>query len=135
MTYATAQEMTARFGEDEMGAFDTATVEAALRDAAVEMDGHLGARYTLPLDAAVAASPLLVRICCDLARYLCWDDTASDRVIEAAKDARKILASLAQGSMVLPGSTGTPATDLAEPEYAERIGPEPVMTPDALEGL
>ena len=135
MTYATRADLEKRFGANEVELLGADAVDAALRDAAVEMDGYLGARYTLPFDGETAASPLLVRICCDLARYLCWDDTASDRVMEAAKDARKMLTALAQGSMVLPGSTGAPATDLAQPEYAERIGPEPVMTPDALEGL
>ena len=72
MAYATQAEMQSRFGEDELGTFDASTVEAALGDATVEMDGYLGGRYTLPLDETTAESPLLVRICCDLARYFCW---------------------------------------------------------------
>ena len=135
MAYATPADMESRFGVNELARHGADKIASTLNDASVEMDGYLGARYSLPLDATVAASQLLIRICCDLARYYCWDDAASDRVIEAAKDARKMLASLAQGSMALPGSTGTPATDLTPPEYAERIGPEPVMTAEALEGL
>lgn len=132
MPYADRRDMATRFGAEEVGQFGDDADDAALLDASVEMDSYLGARYTLPLDAVTAASPLLVRICCDLARNLLWGDTASDRVIELTKDARKMLAALAQGSMVLPGSTGT-KTDRADPGTA--VARTRIFTNNALEGL
>ena len=135
MTYATAQDMTSRFGAEEMGCFETAAVAAALADASTEMDGCLGVRYELPLDATTAASALLKRLCCDIARSFCYDDTAPDRVVENAEHARKTLKALGQGTMVLPGSTGEADAEVSDPQLAERTGPEPVMTAEALEGF
>ena len=135
MTYATRANMEDRFGEAEVECWPAGKVEAVLADAAVEIDSRIGARYALPLDAAAAGSPLLTRIACDLARYFAWEDAASDRVIEAAKDARKMLDAIAKGTMTLPGQEGPPADELARQELARRTGPEPAMTPQALEGL
>lgn len=135
MTYATAADMSERYGAGEMDALGADRVVGALADATTEMDACLGVRYELPLDAGTAASPLLARICCAIARYLLYDDVTPDAVAGRAKHARRVLASLADGSMVLPGLTGRADARLAAPELAERTGPEPVMTTAALEGL
>ena len=135
MTYVTADDMAARYGADEMDAFDDGAVTAALADASIEMDSYLGARYALPLDASTTASQLLKRLACAIARYLCYDDVAPEMVIARAKDARAMLAKLSSGTMVLPDSTGTLGAPLEATELAARAGPAPVMTAEALEGL
>ena len=109
MTYATRQDMIDRFGMAEVDLHGEDKVTATLADAAVEIDSYVGARYDLPLQLSEEASALLTRLACDVARYLCWDDTASDRVRDAAKDARTMLRDLARGTIALPGSTDAPA--------------------------
>lgn len=144
MTYATRADLVDRFGATELEQLDPGVAgdggtrsypktDAALADAALEMDASLAVRHTLPLDAAQATSPLLKRICAQLARYLLYDEEAPDRVVDGVKEARKMLAGLASGAMVLPGvrddaSAGGPTA------LPARAGPAPVMTPDNLQG-
>ncbi len=120
MTYATQANMETRFGADEVAVLGTARIAAALTDATLEMDGYLAVRYELPLAAEEAASPLLVRICCDLARYLCYDEVAPERVEDAAKEARRMLVNLARETMVLQTAGGEQADRLTLGETASR---------------
>ncbi|MCP2041776.1 phage gp36-like protein [Neisseria sp. HSC-16F19] len=74
MSYATVEDMAARFGESVLiqltdlarrGQVDTAAAQMALDDATAEMDGYL-ARYTRPF----ATVPRILTVyCCDIARY------------------------------------------------------------------
>lgn len=136
--YATPGDMQTRFGSDEIARLDDAAgtrIARALTDASTEMDSYLGARYTLPLDADTAASPILKRICCDLARIYCYDDVAPERAEAAAKDARKTLSEISRGTMVLPGADGAVEAAVSGPQLAQRAGPDPVFTRDNLRGL
>lgn len=77
MPYATKQDLIDRFGSKELVALtdkvnrpvstiDDTTVERALADAGALIDGYVGKLYRLPLSAE---PPILVKICCDIARY------------------------------------------------------------------
>ena len=74
MAYATVADMIARFGELEVlqltdrnqeGVIDKAVAKTALDDATAEIDAYLG-RFKRPFGKI---PPLLVRLCCDIARY------------------------------------------------------------------
>lgn len=77
MSYATAEELVARFGEPEMiqltnppgGDFEeviAANAAPALADAAGTIDSYLRPRYRLPL----ATVPVRIKaVCCDVARF------------------------------------------------------------------
>lgn len=117
--YAQVADLVDRFGQAELveltdrtspvpTVLDTAVAERALADADAQIDGYLGARYQLPLPSV---SPLLVRIACDIARYLLWEDRASDEVRERYRDAVRMLEALAKGIVTLGLSpVSTPST-------------------------
>lgn len=74
MAYATVEDMVARFGELEIlqltdrnneGLIDRAVAQTALVDATSEIDAYLG-RFRRPFEDV---PPILVRLCCDIARY------------------------------------------------------------------
>lgn len=74
MAYATVEDMIARFGELEVlqltdrnqeGVIDKTVVKTALDDATAEIDAYLG-RFRRPFEDV---PPILVRLCCDIARY------------------------------------------------------------------
>jgi phage gp36-like protein len=106
--YATRDDMIKRFGEEEIilltdqdanaGVIDDGVLNQALADASAEVDGYLGGRYTLPLPSAPA---VLVRICCDIARYLLHDEHAPERIEKRYDDSVKFLKSLAKGEIGL----------------------------------
>lgn len=117
MAYATQADLVTRFGEDELiqltdragaGVPDATIVGRALADAEAEMDGYLAARYALPM---ATVPGVLVRIACDIARYRLWEDRASDEVRRRYEDARRILESIAKGtvSLGLPAVSAAPA--------------------------
>jgi len=75
MIYATKQNIADLYGEDELlrvaevertGELDDAAVAAGLANASAEIDGHIGARYPLPL---AGTTPILERLCVDIALY------------------------------------------------------------------
>ena len=73
-SYAAPADLQARYPDvrlaelsDPAGAAVQADrLQTALDDASVEMDSHLGRRYTLPL---ATVPPVLARLCCDVAIY------------------------------------------------------------------
>ena len=109
--YAAHADMTTRFGEEEIilltdvdsqaGVVDSVMLDQALSDASAEIDGYIGGRYPLPL---ADAPPVLVRVCCDIARYFLHDEHAPERVAKRYDDAIKFLKSLGKGeiSLVMP---------------------------------
>lgn len=114
MTYATEADMTSRFGAEEMlqltdrsapptGALDSAVMSRALADADGLIDGHLGARYAVPL---ASPSADIVRIACDIARYLLHDLAAPEQVRAHYDDALRWLRDIAAGKLPLVGATG-----------------------------
>jgi len=117
MPYATAQDMTERFGVQEMiqltdiavprlGAVNTLTLDRALGDASAEIDGYLVGRVTLPL----AAPPALCRVyCCDIARYRLMSVRADDRAKAAYDAAIAWLKRIADGTISLLAPAEAPA--------------------------
>ena len=105
--YATQQDMIDRYGSDELiqltdrsngGAIDATVLDAVLTDASAEMDGYLGARYSLPL---TTTPPALVPICCQIARYFLYDDAAPDMVKARYQDSVTFLQNLSKGIVQL----------------------------------
>ena len=133
MTYATSQDLAARFGADEaldLAGTGEARIDAALADAAAEIDAALAAAYRLPLGDG--PWPRLVAIACDLARARLYDDVSSAEVSARADRARATLARLAAGEEALLDAAGRP---LSRRDRAARKGPTPSMSPDSLAGL
>lgn len=121
MGYAVRQDMTDRFGEQELlqltdkadppaGAINDTVLNGALADADGVIDSHLVARYTLPL---ASVPKILKRYACDIARYFLWEDSASEPVVRAYKDAIKFLEAVAKGaaSLGIDGANQPVATD------------------------
>lgn len=114
--YATKAMMIERFGEQELveltdrsgttNAIVDDVLDAALADAAADIDGYLGGRYPLPLTTVPRA---LNRHACDLARYYLYDNrldtdhpaarrySASIRLLEQVAAGRVQLGLDAQG--------------------------------------
>ena len=129
MSYATRQDLIARFGADEVAVLDPGTdpgtedgdyprIAAALADAAAEIDAVLAPVYPLPLPAG--RYPLLVGIACDIARSRLYDDAPTDAVRERAQRSRSKLKPLATGRTRLLDDAGT--------EIARRAGTVAVTT-------
>jgi len=111
MPYATLSDLNARFGEQEItqvsdrtgeGMADAKVIETAILDASVEMDAYLGNCAVLPLATPYPA--LLVRLCCDLARYFLYKDKAPEAVRLAREDAISLLRRIASGEAAFPGA-------------------------------
>lgn len=118
MAYAVLADMQTRYGADELlalsdrdnsGVADVGVVDAALSDAGMEIDAYLSNRYTLPLASPYPA--LLVRLCCELARYTLYKDKAPEIVRTGREDAIALLRRIAAGDAKLQVSTDTPTTD------------------------
>ncbi|MDR1039901.1 MAG: DUF1320 domain-containing protein [Deltaproteobacteria bacterium] len=83
MPYAVKKDMLERYGKPEMeglvadGEKGEASVDAALADAAGEIDGYLAVRYALPLPQG-RNWPSLKWISCDMARYRLWEGKIKD---------------------------------------------------------
>jgi len=136
MPYATQADLEARFGVDELiqltdragtGVPDAAIVARALSDAAAEIDSYLASRYALPLSPVPA---VLARIACDIARYRLWEDRASDEVRRRYEDARRLLESIAKGTV----SLGLPEENAAPALAEASLGNARVMTRDGTGG-
>ncbi|MEO1766788.1 gp436 family protein [Thiobacter aerophilum] len=123
MPYATLAELKLRYGADRMsdltdrdgdGIGDDPQIAQALADASDEIDGYLAARYQLPLPTVPS---LLVRIACDIAVYRLLSLRRMGDIEDARRryeDARRLLESLAKGTVAL----GLPASlpDAAQPQ-------------------
>ena len=114
MPYAALTDLEARFGAEELvkladrdrdGTADPVVVEAALADAAAEIDAALARKYALNDLRDDADYPLLLSISCDLARIRLYDDVAPEHVVVRANAARRMLAQLGdpEGAVVLRG--------------------------------
>ena len=115
MPYATAQDMLQRFGADELrqltdralpllGEIDQGVLGRALADADGVIDRHLGARYALPLAVPYPAD--LVRLACDIARYMLHDMSAPELVRDHYDDALRTLREMADGKLPLIDADG-----------------------------
>jgi phage gp36-like protein len=105
MTYAVAQDMVNRFGEQEViqltdranvGEIDETVLAGGLESAVSEINTYLAERYALPLPTV----PLVLRdFTCDIARYrLCGAGVVeTDEIRTRYKDALKFLENVAKG--------------------------------------
>lgn len=122
MAYAALDDIRDRWGEDMLFALapanpdgpeppasglDEAAIATALADAAAEIDLALRGRYGLPLSEI---PPVLVRLCVDIAVAMLPRDAAADGdIIQArAKSARKLLESIARGTLRLDVAESKP---------------------------
>lgn len=142
MGYCTQGDLIARFGEPELiqradrdgdGTPDAAVVSRAIDDASAEIDGYLASRYQLPLPTVPA---LMVRIAGDIARYLLWQEQASDEVRRRYEDARRLLEAISVGkvSLGLPASL-PPAQQPVLSAAAAKSGPAPAFGADGIGGI
>ena len=134
MSYATRADLASRYGLAEISDLERGEegrIEAALADAAAEIDAALGTLHVLPLGEETTW-PALVPIACDLARRNLYDDRESATVLSRAATARAALARLAAGEDTLLDASGRPAP---RRKRAAHAGPPPSMTPDNLAGL
>lgn len=109
MSYASREDMIARFGEREVialtdrqasGMVDETVLNQALEAADDEINGYLQGRYGLPLSSVPR---LLTGVACDIARYrLCGAETMeTDPARNRYKDAVKILENVRDGKISL----------------------------------
>ncbi|MDK1288494.1 gp436 family protein [Pseudoalteromonas umbrosa] len=118
MTYATLNDMTSRFGEQDLilltrrqsspiGQIDLTVLGQALDDATSEINTYLSGRYQLPLSTQPKS---LTRICCDLARYFLSGNNAPEHIETRYKDAVSFLRAVNKGDISLgPDTTGNKA--------------------------
>ena len=106
MTYATQDDMVARFGETEMVQLtdDAGTGEigprlaVALDDADQVVNGYASGRYVVPL---VPVPDLVTRWACDIARYFIHRDGCPELVEKNYKAALSGLKDVAKGDLTL----------------------------------
>jgi phage gp36-like protein len=112
--YCTRQDLIERFGERELveltdrdgsrGVIVDEILAQAMTDAAGEIDGYFGTRYSVPLATVPKA---IQRIACDLARYYLYDDEAPKQVAQRHEDAVRFLRAIARGEVsVGPSESG-----------------------------
>ena len=96
--------------EDGLGRIDAARLAGALADAGAEIDGHVSARYALPL---AQPWPLLGAIAFDLAMIRLWQarSDAPAGIVEAARNARAQLKLIADGRVAAPAGTAPAAAE------------------------
>ena len=128
--YVTPDALVAAFGEREIveltdrdtpraGEVDTAVAQRACDRAIAEINGHLRARYRLPLSAV---PELVFHLARDLARYYLYDLTEPPTVVKTRFDlAQKTLLALQRGEQplgvdALGGDVADAPQDL--PEFA-----------------
>jgi phage gp36-like protein len=110
--------MTSRFRETEMiqltdranlGIIDDVILDQAISDASAEIDGYLS-KYQLPISPVPS---VLVRHCCDIARYCLYDDVSTVKVDARYNAVIKYLEQVAKGTISLgvDDSGATPATN------------------------
>ena len=105
-----------------------AVIDAALADAAAEIDDALGAAFEMPLGDG--PWPGLRAIQCDIARLHLHDDSVPETVADRASDARSRLGLIVMGKRKLLDVNGKPRTRRATVRTA---GPKPMLTRQKLE--
>jgi phage gp36-like protein len=132
MTYATADQLTERYGEQMLvaatdrgavptGAPDAATIARALASADAVIDGFLASRYALPL---AEVPPLLADIAQAIAIFRLHPYATDPKLKEDHADAMRMLRDIADGRVRLSlagieapgtGDTGAQFTDRERP--------------------
>lgn len=114
MAYADTDRMVEVFGLDEMLQLtdaeqetltepDAVKIRTALDDASALIDGFVRRRYSLPLNPTPA---LLVRVCCDIARFYLYRDRPTDTVKDAYRQGLDLLKQISAGTYQLSDQTG-----------------------------
>jgi len=129
MTFATVQDLEARFGRQELllladrdndGELDAGVVEAHLQDADAEIMSHIG----LAVSSIDPANPPLnlKRIACDIARYRLYGANPNEDARARYKDAIAFLRLVAENKATLDGGATAPA-DAKTPSLAAATEP------------
>ena len=131
MTYATREDLVARFEASEIDDLapldgEASRADAALADAASEIDEALAETYSLPLGGAW---PSLRAIACDIARARLYDTEAPERVLGRLSSARKRLRRIGEGDLRLVSDAGAEAPRRQTVHYE---GCDPVVTRTSL---
>ncbi len=117
------------------GAVNEDVTNRAIADADTEIDSHLAGRYPVPVDPA---PDLLQRLSLDLAVEILYgrrpDIEEPKAVVNAAQNARKLLARIAAKEAHLPGVAETAASG-ASSSGAMFTGPDRLFTRDSLRGM
>lgn len=96
---AAGEDLSAYSAEEQAAAAAAlAKVNRALQDAEQTINTYLGGRYQLPLSNA---PEVLERIACQIARFVLYDDSATDQVKTLYQDSIKFLESVAAGRVQL----------------------------------
>lgn len=144
MSYAAPQDLINRYpnrdlvqlsNEDPAAqSIDTAVLQQALDDASAEIDGYLGARFTLPLSAP---PEVLNRLAADVAIYRLQALRPLHDLTDARRrydDAIAMLTKVAAGELTLGIAAGQGETQIANgAEQAE--GPARVFSRASLKGF
>lgn len=113
MAYATKGDMLGLFNEPELiqltdivdpkkGTINETILGAALERATSEIDSALAAaNYLTPL---AAPDPLIVGICCDIARFHLYSRKPTEAVTDRYEKAAEILDKIAKGSRTVSGA-------------------------------
>lgn len=124
MTFASAQDLADRYGEQELllvadrdndGVMDAGVVAAALQDADAEIVSFIG--QAVRIDPAKV--PLnLKRLACDIARYRLYGASPTEDVRKRYDDAVSFLKRVAAGAATLDGGASAPAEAQTPPKPA-----------------
>lgn len=127
MTFASAQDLTDRFGDRELlmvadrdgdGVLDAGVLAAALQDADAEIISFIG--QAVAIDPA--NPPLnLKRLACDIARYRLYGASPTDDVRKRYDDAVAFLKRVASGDATLDGGATAPAQAQTPPKPAAAV--------------
>ncbi len=100
--------------EEGLGRIDAARLAGAIADAGAEIDGHVGARFALPI---ITPWPLLSAIAFDLAMARLWQGRgdAPAGITAAAANARAQLKLIGEGRIAAPAGIA-PAAAEAQPQ-------------------
>ncbi|WP_166838704.1 gp436 family protein [Rheinheimera pleomorphica] len=116
MPYCTVADMISRYGQQDMillswregaadGEINQPVIEQAIADATAEINGYIGGRYELPLSLV---PDVLVRHCCDIARYLMSGDRTPETVQKRYDSVISYLVKVGKGDLSLGLSQGNP---------------------------
>jgi phage gp36-like protein len=135
IVYATIEDLEKRYGSEisdlqKAEGKSLSTVDAALEDAAAEINGYIGQRYRLPLPQGGGYS-VLVWLSCDIARFRLWEsrleDSEDNTVYVRYRKAIAFLEGIAKGETALISDEGQEPEVIAGVEAACVISTRPVI--------
>lgn len=115
MSYATASDLAALYGQDEIdqraSMLPLGAVDRALADASAEVDSYLAGRYAVPLASPTAR---LIELAAAIARYKLLGDAATERARNDYLDARAWLKDVQAGRAQVEGLSTLPSAGQAD---------------------